>query len=86
MFLRTHRAFFLTSDMPRLSGPSSTPWCNLTVAEDNVSFYLMVYGCLAGANSILTLARAFLFAYGGIRAATVIHWYLLKSVLKVGVP
>ena len=43
----------------------------------------MVYGILAGCNTIFTLARAFLFAYGGICAATKIHRYLLQSILKV---
>ena len=48
-----------------------------------MTYYLMVYGILAGCNTIFTLARAFLFAYGGICAATKIHRYLLKSILKV---
>ncbi|KAL8565198.1 hypothetical protein ACOMHN_003985 [Nucella lapillus] len=62
-----------------------TPWLNLTEAEDNVSFYLTVYGSLAGANSVFTLLRAFLFAYGGICAAKVMHKRLLASVLKAPV-
>ena len=61
----------------------NTPWTNITSGEDNVAYYLMVYGILAGCNTIFTLARAFLFAYGGICAATKIHRYLLKSILKV---
>ena len=48
-----------------------------------MTYYLMVYGILAGCNTIFTLARAFLFAYGGVCAATKIHRYLLKSILKV---
>ncbi|XP_051470660.1 ATP-binding cassette sub-family C member 10 isoform X2 [Apus apus] len=48
----------------------------------NVNFYLIVYGSIAGANSLFTLLRAFLFAYGTIRAATVIHYRLLQRVLK----
>ncbi|KAK3603062.1 hypothetical protein CHS0354_015755 [Potamilus streckersoni] len=55
---------------------------NLTGAGDNLIFYLTVYGCLAGANSIFTLARAFLFAYGGICAARVLHSKLLDTILK----
>uniref|UniRef100_A0ACB8GBZ2 Uncharacterized protein n=1 Tax=Sphaerodactylus townsendi TaxID=933632 RepID=A0ACB8GBZ2_9SAUR len=48
----------------------------------DVKFYLTVYGCIAGANSVFTILRAFLFAYGTIRAATVIHNRLLKRVIK----
>ncbi|KAK7505594.1 hypothetical protein BaRGS_00003339 [Batillaria attramentaria] len=57
----------------------------LLEAEDNVSFYLTVYGVLAGANSVFTFMRAFLFAYGGICAARVLHRQLLASVLKAPV-
>ena len=62
---------------------SSSPWRNITVADDNVHFYLMVYGIIAGCNTLFTFARAFLFAYGGICAATIIHDNLLASILKV---
>ncbi|EMP24463.1 Multidrug resistance-associated protein 7 [Chelonia mydas] len=48
----------------------------------DVNFYLMVYGGIAGANSVFTILRAFLFAYGTIRAATVIHSRLLQRVMK----
>ncbi|NXQ88312.1 MRP7 protein, partial [Nyctibius grandis] len=51
----------------------------------DVNFYLMVYGSIAGANSLFTIFRAFLFAYGTIRAATVIHNQLLQRVLKATV-
>lgn len=44
---------------------------------------MTVYGSLAASNTIFTAARAFLFAYGAIHAATVIHRRLLGSVLKV---
>lgn len=48
-----------------------------------MNFYLIVYGSIAGANSLFTILRAFLFAYGALRAATVIHNRLLQRVLKV---
>ncbi|XP_050807528.1 ATP-binding cassette sub-family C member 10 isoform X2 [Gopherus flavomarginatus] len=51
----------------------------------DVNFYLMVYGCIAGANSVFTILRAFLFAHGTIRAATVIHSRLLQRVMKATV-
>ena len=55
---------------------------NLT-SGDNLRFYLGIYGGLVGANSIFTLFRAFLFAYGGLCAARTVHKRLLSSVMKV---
>ncbi|NXT68523.1 MRP7 protein, partial [Chaetops frenatus] len=51
----------------------------------DVNFYLIVYGSIAGANSLFTITRAFLFAYGALRAAAVIHNRLLQRVLKATV-
>ncbi|XP_021246016.1 multidrug resistance-associated protein 7 [Numida meleagris] len=51
----------------------------------DVNFYLTVYGGIAGANSLFTIFRAFLFAYGTIRAAIVIHKRLLQRVIKATV-
>ncbi|XP_032851218.2 ATP-binding cassette sub-family C member 10 isoform X1 [Tyto alba] len=51
----------------------------------DVNFYLIVYGSIAGANSLFTILRAFLFAYGTIHAATVIHNRLLQRALKATV-
>ncbi|KAL7987480.1 hypothetical protein Chor_006399 [Crotalus horridus] len=48
----------------------------------NVNFYLTVYGCIAGVNSVFTILRAFLFACGTVHAATVIHNRLLRRVMK----
>ena len=62
---------------------TDSPVMNLTTAGDRVLFYLAIYGGLAGANSLFTLLRAFLFAYGGICAAQKIHKDLLNSILKV---
>ncbi|NXY66448.1 MRP7 protein, partial [Callaeas wilsoni] len=62
---------------------------NKTPAPPNssvdVNFYLIVYGSIAGANSLFTIIRAFLFAYGALRAAAVIHNRLLQRVLKATV-
>ncbi|NWI03817.1 MRP7 protein, partial [Tichodroma muraria] len=51
----------------------------------DMNFYLIVYGSIAGANSLFTIIRAFLFAYGTLRAAAVIHNRLLQRVLKATV-
>ncbi|NXQ47309.1 MRP7 protein, partial [Catharus fuscescens] len=53
--------------------------------SEDVNFYLMVYGSIAGANSLFTIIRAFLFAFGTVRAATVIHERLLQRILKATV-
>ncbi|NXD91713.1 MRP7 protein, partial [Chaetorhynchus papuensis] len=51
----------------------------------DVNLFLIVYGSIAGANSLFTIVRAFLFAYGALRAAAVIHDRLLQRVLKATV-
>eukprot|EP00794_Sanderia_malayensis_P019839 gene19839-21781_t len=51
-------------------------------SSTDVKFYLTVYGAIAGANTVFTLFRAFLFAYGGIEAAKIIHKRLLKSLFN----
>ncbi|NXA51711.1 MRP7 protein, partial [Nothocercus julius] len=51
----------------------------------DVTFYLTVYGSIAGANSLFTALRAFLFAFGTIRAATVVHSRLFQQVIKATV-
>ncbi|KZC09882.1 PREDICTED: multidrug resistance-associated protein 7 [Dufourea novaeangliae] len=45
-------------------------------------YYLTVYALLAVFNSLFTLMRAFVFAYGGIQAAIAIHKKLLKIVVR----
>lgn len=61
-------------------------WVSVTGRNETNStpsdYYLEVYTGLAVSNSLMTLARSFLFAYGGIKAAKVIHRKLLKSVFE----
>ncbi|XP_059501095.1 ATP-binding cassette sub-family C member 10 isoform X3 [Stegostoma tigrinum] len=47
-----------------------------------LKFFLTIYGCIAAINTVFTAARAFLFAYGAICAAVIIHNKLLLQVLK----
>nr|CDJ84141.1 unnamed protein product [Haemonchus contortus] len=49
---------------------------------DRSIHFLIIYGAIATANTIFTLIRAFLFAYGGIRAAKHLHDNLLHRLLK----
>lgn len=44
--------------------------------------YLYIFIGIAILNSVFTLIRAFIFAYGGIKAAVVLHNRLLTTVLK----
>jgi ATP-binding cassette subfamily C (CFTR/MRP) protein 10 len=54
-------------------------------SDGSVSYYLTVYAVFAGLNSVFTLIRAFLFAYGGIHAATNVHKQMLETVIKVSI-
>ncbi|KAK7074110.1 Multidrug resistance-associated protein 7, partial [Halocaridina rubra] len=49
--------------------------------DPGTKFYLTVYGILAVSNTLFTLMRAFLFAYGGLCAARTLHCRLLDAVL-----
>ncbi|KAK5643745.1 hypothetical protein RI129_007590 [Pyrocoelia pectoralis] len=51
------------------------------VTGGEVKNYLIVYVLLAVFNSLFTLFRAFLFAYGGIIAASRLHKSFLQSVM-----
>lgn len=62
---------------------------NLTDSRDTrlndgiFGYYLEVYASIAVANSLITLLRAFLFAYAGIKAAKCVHVLLLDRVFSV---
>jgi ATP-binding cassette subfamily C (CFTR/MRP) protein 10 len=51
--------------------------------REHTRYYLTVFISLAGINTIFTLCRAFLFAYGGVVAAKNLHSSLLRRVLRV---
>ncbi|XP_068143958.1 ATP-binding cassette sub-family C member 10 [Drosophila tropicalis] len=50
-------------------------------AGHTTGFYLGIFAGIAVTNSIVTLVRAFLFAYAGIKAAIYMHELLLKRVM-----
>lgn len=54
---------------------------DLKMTEDD--FNLWVFAGLAGANSVVTLALMFVFAYGCLKAARSIHKRLLNRVFSV---
>ncbi|XP_006806226.1 multidrug resistance-associated protein 7 [Neolamprologus brichardi] len=84
------------SSLPAFSSPhlllfspgrlmSSVPSGHTFLSNDidaDVKFYLTVYGSIAVANTVFTALRAFLFAYGVMCAASVIHNRLLNQVFK----
>jgi hypothetical protein len=51
--------------------------------DPDVKYYFSIFILIGLVNSVLTLARAFLFALGGILGALKIHSALLQSILKV---
>lgn len=51
----------------------------------DMKYYLTIYSLLAVLNSIFTLIRAFIFAYGGIQAAVTMHKQLLKIIMRVNI-
>lgn len=54
-------------------------------APHDTKYYLTVYSILAVCNSIFTLKRAFIFAYGGLQAAITMHKQLLKTIVRVNI-
>lgn len=56
---------------------------NYLQTENSIGYYMLIYGLLAGFNSLFTLFRAFLFAFGGITAASHVHKTVLKTIMKV---
>ncbi|XP_057666967.1 ATP-binding cassette sub-family C member 10 isoform X2 [Diorhabda carinulata] len=53
-----------------------------TISTDNMATFLKVYIEFVCINTLFTLLRAFIFAYGGIRAAIKFHKILLRTVVK----
>ncbi|KAF8041794.1 hypothetical protein BT93_A0402 [Corymbia citriodora subsp. variegata] len=54
-------------------------------SASSTSFYLIVLCIFCVVNSILTLVRAFSFAYGGLRAAVRVHEILLQRLIDAPV-
>ena len=73
----------IKSRIPMETSVNIPPTVINSTGTDNLEYWLGIYGGLAAANSVFTLLRAFLFAYGGLCAATVAHKNLLRSILKV---
>lgn len=69
----------------QISKSASDVWLSIWTRDkqnSNTLTYLYVFISIGIVNSIITLIRAFLFAYGGIKAAIKIHKILLNSLFK----
>jgi len=51
--------------------------------QDENNKYLYTYTLIGMVNSVATFFRAFIFAYGGIKACKIIHDSLLTSIMNV---
>lgn len=49
--------------------------------EETASLFLGIYGAISAGNALFTLARSFLFAYAGVRAARIMQQDMLKGVM-----
>lgn len=68
------------SHSPILSGMA---WLSpLLEGASDERYHLVVYGSIAVFNTFMSLARAFLFAFGGICAAKAIHEKLLNVIMR----
>ena len=57
----------------------------LAISSKSSTNYLVVFVCIAAINSVLTLVRSFIFAYGGVVAALRLHTKLLTKVFRAPV-
>ncbi|KAF3326222.1 ABC transporter C family member 13 [Carex littledalei] len=60
-------------------------WVDTTSGTAKTGLYLVVLSLFGLVNSVFTLARAFAFAYGGLRAAIEVHAGLLQNLINAPV-
>ncbi|XP_038982338.1 ABC transporter C family member 13-like isoform X1 [Phoenix dactylifera] len=60
-------------------------WVDNTTGTENTRFYLVILSIFGLVNSLFTLARAFSFSYGGLRAAVQVHTKLLNKLVDAPV-
>lgn len=53
------------------------------IPSNSSNFYILIYAAIALTNSVVTLFRAFIFAYAGIKAAKFMHTELLTKIFYV---
>jgi ATP-binding cassette subfamily C (CFTR/MRP) protein 10 len=64
---------------------TSSNHLNASYGLNNSTYYLIVFITIAAINSVLTLIRAFIFAYGGVVAALKLHYKLLTKIFRAPV-
>jgi len=72
----------------QLSANAFTYWLSLWSSHTDdytPRDFLIILGTIAALNSTFTLFRSFLFAYGGLRAARLLHDQLLRAVLGASI-
>ncbi|XP_015120641.1 multidrug resistance-associated protein 7 [Diachasma alloeum] len=78
-------SFWVTHVNASISNSTVLPFTiklEAALRRDTPGNYLAVYAILAVINTIFTFIRAFMFAYGGVHAAIVMHEHLLGIVLR----
>ncbi|XP_042377107.1 ABC transporter C family member 13-like isoform X1 [Zingiber officinale] len=60
-------------------------WVDANNGTEQTRFYLIILSIFGVMNSIFTLARAFSFSYGGLRAAVQVHAELLSKLINAPV-
>lgn len=83
-------SYWVTHANTTINATDTSPPRKLQFYYDNydlhdTKYYLTVYSILATLNSVFTLMRAFIFAYGGLQAAIKVHKQLLKMIMRVSI-
>ncbi|XP_020082165.1 ABC transporter C family member 13 isoform X1 [Ananas comosus] len=60
-------------------------WVDTSTGTEYTRFYLVILAVFGLMNSLFTLARSFSFAYGGLRAAILVHTKILDKLLNAPV-
>lgn len=75
-----------TSSLTHLVQPMREEFANDSESQPHTTgYYLGIYASLALTNSLITMARSFLFAFAGLKAAKYIHNKLLNKVMYVSI-
>jgi len=77
----TFETILEVSSVPSVNSDTFTDY--VSEIDPEVKYYLTIFMSIGILNSVLGLARAFLFALGGILGAIRIHSALLNSILEV---
>jgi len=73
----------VTSNSTDMAGFGKLQLYNDNYVSHNTKYYLTIYSVLVVFNTIFTLIRAFIFAYGGLQAAIMMHKQLIRIIMRV---